>query len=416
MEDKTPMLAIVRTAQNIKADVLIVGGAYAGLSTLVALKNHLKERHERKVSVAMVEPKAGLLNILGIPRAIVDPDFAKTQFVPFEKLDDLSLDRLISSDSYVQNHLGASLSPGLRDYLDITYVQGKVLQVEENSAQYTLNDSGQSAKIDFSYCVLAAGRNRPWPTSPEAPNFDAYLKEMAEFNSQVRQCKTVGVVGAGAVGIEIAGDIKHKYPEIDVHLFHPHATFPAEPLTEKFKLTVRESLERSGVKVHTGVRVKEEEPGQLLLPSGERVSVDFTYWCTGFRNNTEILGGPLAQFVSEKNNVHVNEYLQLQRPGGDSVANVFCIGDMVEMPIIKLAGWALYMGRQVANNLVGAMFEGRLVEPFPDLSQMPRGMVIVAGNGEIVSELTGEVELNHPGYVEEYKDYCVGKIRATLGA
>lgn len=412
------LASLVSQAQDVKTDILIVGGSYAGLAALVVLKNHLRERSGKKLSVTLIEPKAGLLNILGIPRAIVDNEFAKTQFVPFENLEDIPFDRMLSADPYVQEHLGATVQPTGREFIETTYIHGLAVEIGPHAALYTLN--GQSDKvgqISFTYCVVAAGRNRTWPTSPLAYNFQSYMKEMAEFNDVAQKCKSIGVVGAGAVGIEIAGDIKHKHPDVDVHLFHPHASFPAEPLTEKFGKTTRESLERAGVKVHTEVRVKSESDGKLELSNGEKVACDFTYWCNGFRNNTEILTGPLVPYISPKNNVYVNEYLQLQLPDDTKcVANVFCIGDMVEIPIIKLAGWALYMGRQVANNLVSQIFDNKLVEAFPDLTQMPRGMVLVAGNGEIVSELMGEVELNHAGYVEEYKDYCIGKIRATLGA
>lgn len=412
------LASIISEAQDVKTDILIIGGSYAGLSALVALKNHLKARKGKQLSVTLIEPKAGLLNILGIPRAIVDIEFAETQFVPLEKLDDIPFDRLLSADLYVQEHLGSTVQPTGRDYLESTYIHGLVVKLGPDSALYVLNgNTEKEARISFSYCVVAAGRNRTWPTSPLAYNFESYMREMRQFNEVTHKCKTIGVVGAGAVGIEIAGDIKHKHPEVDVHLFHPHASFPAEPLTDKFGETIRDSLDRAGVKVHTEVRVRKEHEGVLELSNGEKVPCDFTYWCNGFRNNTGIFGDELARYVSPKNNVYVNAYLQLQLVEETKcVANIFCIGDLVEIPIIKLAGWALYMGRQVANNLVSQIFDNVLVEAFPDLTQMPRGMVLVAGNGEIVSEIMGEVELNNAGYVEEYKDYCIGKIRATLGA
>ncbi|KGU07776.1 hypothetical protein MEQ_03531, partial [Candida albicans P87] len=52
--------------------------------------------------------------------------------------------------------------------------------------------------------------------------------------------------------------------------------------------------------------------------------------------------------------------------------------------------------------------------PFPDLNAIPYGMVIVGGNNEIISELAGEVEVDNEHYKQEYEDYCIGKIRATI--
>lgn len=406
-----------RIAQNMKADILIVGGSYAGLSALVTLKNRLRERHGKNISVAIIEPKAGLLNVLGISRALVDPDFAKTQFIPFENLKDISFDKVVTSDRYVQQHMG----PALRSNgagLDVTFIHGKAGQVQLNSAQFALNGTDHTwNEIEFQYCVIAAGRNRRWPTSPTAHNYESYMNEMGEFNRMVQKCKTISVVGAGAVGIEIAGEFKNKYPGIDVHLFHPHASFPPELLSAEFDLLVRSSLDRAGVKVHTGVRVKSEADGVLEMTNGEKFTSDFTYWCNGFHNNTEILGDQLARYISPQNNVYVNDRLQPHLPGETpAVENVFCVGDMMEIPGIKLAGLALYSGRQAANDVVSQIYDGKYVEDFRPLRTRPGGMAVVCGAGDIVSEMSGQVELNLPRLVEEYKDHRLLKVRATLGA
>lgn len=407
---------INKEATSLATNILIIGGLYGGLSVLVALKNIFKLRPPpSRLSISLIEPKAGLLNVLGVPRAIVDPEFAETQYVPLQNLQDLLFDRLVLDDEYVQRELGAHVKSDNNQHIEISYIQGKVGVLRRDSADYTLN-GGSLSTIKFDYCVVAAGRNRLWPTSPDAYNYESYLEEMIKFNEQARLVNKIAVVGAGAVGIEIAGDIKTKHPDKQVMLIHPHKKFPPEPLTDAFKDMSYDSLERAGVEIKTGLRVKKElENHDLELTNGDIVEADFVYWCTAFKNNTDILIGDLAQFVSPANNVHVNDYGQLSVQSL-TMEHIFCIGDMVEKPIIKSAGWALYMGRQVANNLAGLIFDNTLVEEFPDLTQMPRGMVLVAGNEEIVSELTGEVELNHKGYVEEYKDYCFGKVRVTLGA
>lgn len=411
--------AITKSAVPFSTNILVIGGSYGGLSAVVALKNHFKLRAPKsRVSVTLIEPKAGLLNVIGVPRAIVDPEFAKTQYVPLLNLQDLAFDHLVSNDEYVLKELGEKVKTDNNSSFELIYTQGSVTSLSRTSAEYSLNnDTEKRGSISFDYCVVAAGRNRSWPTSPDAFNFESYLTEMTKFNAQVVKCNKIAVVGAGAVGVEIAGDIKTRHPDKEVLLIHPHEKFPPEPLTDAFKDMTKDSLVRAGVKVMTGLRVKKElDDNSLELTNGDKIEVDFTYWCNAFKNNTNIFTGDLASYVSEKNNVFVNDYCQLYNENKQLVENIFCIGDMVEKPIIKSAGWALYMGRQVANNLVGLLHEGKLVEEFPDLTQMPRGMVLIAGNEEVVSELTGEVELNHKGYVEEYKDYCLGKVRVTLGA
>ena len=76
------------TAKSFTTNILIVGGAYSGLSALRSLQLHLAEEIQRfkqeqpstpikKLTLTIVEPRNGLLNILGIPKSIVDSAFAK---------------------------------------------------------------------------------------------------------------------------------------------------------------------------------------------------------------------------------------------------------------------------------------------------------------------------------------------------
>mmetsp|Transcript_3172 Transcript_3172/g.3555 ORF Transcript_3172/g.3555 Transcript_3172/m.3555 type:complete len:435 (+) Transcript_3172:47-1351(+) len=414
-------------ATSFTTNILVVGGAYAGLSAVRSLAYHFNRRIKdpliklklinSRVSITMVEPKSGLLNILGIPRAIVDVDFAKTQYISFEDFYDLKFDKVVSNQPEVLKNLATGQSTGNNEGgFEINFVHGRVTHLDEHRAEYQLVESDETATINFDYVILASGRDRSWPTTPNAYTTKSYLEEMTKSKSEIDSHDIISIIGAGAVGIEIAGDIKHYCPNKTVNLMHPHETFPPEPLSTEFQSLTYKSLVNSGVNVHLNTRIlKELENGDLETTTGEIIKSDFNYWCHAHQNNISILSDNLRkEFVTSRNNILVNEYLQLLNKDKKLDA-FFCIGDIVELPIIKSAGWAMYMGRLVANNLVSMILDNILIEPFPDLTQMPRGMVIVAGNGEIVSELCGEVELNHKGYVEEYRDYCIGKIRSTIG-
>ncbi|KAK6454980.1 NADH dehydrogenase, internal, ubiquinone [Scheffersomyces xylosifermentans] len=410
-------------------NILIVGGAYAGLAAIKSLQDHLTQKstlpqykswfddQTSKISITLVEPRAGFLNIIGIPRAIVDPDFAKTQYVAFSELNGLQFDKVISKDEQVAQSLTIEGdSTNGKFGFELTYVQGSVTYLDEHKAQYQLNEDSAKAIIDFDYVILASGRDRSWPTTPEAYTFNHYMKEMNKAHEEIDKHQIISVIGGGAVGIEIAGDVKNRFPEKIVNLIHPHEKFPPEPLSTDFQDAIHDSLLRGGVKLYTNTRISEESSnGDLKTTKNETIKSSYNFWCTSHKNNTEILSNDLkAQFVTSKRNIRVNEYLQLSADGSEH-PNFFVIGDLVDFPIIKSAGWAMYMGRQTANNITSLILDHRLLEPFPDLSVMPSGMVLVGGNEEIVSELGGEVSLNHEHYVQEYKDYCIGKVRATLG-
>lgn len=411
-----------RSPISFTTNILVVGGAFAGLAAISALKTHLSQRlsnvtNPKKVSITLIEPRNGLLNILGIPKAIVDVEFAKTQFIPFSKLNDFKFTSVLSKDSLEPEFFTEEASN-----IQLNYIHGLVTYLDSEKAQYLLNNDLEGGRgiVEFDYVIMATGRDRNWPTTPKGFTFDTFVKEMAKSKKDIADSKVVSVIGAGAVGLEIAGDIKTAFPDKEINLIHPHSMFPPERLSDDFKQLVQQSLEKAGVNVYLNTRIaSESDNGDLITTTDKTIPSDLNFWCTTKRNNTDILCKDFkTNFVSKDNNIYVNEYLQMESTGSSTpnskVENFFVVGDLVELPIIKSAGWAMYMGRLVANNLQSLLFDNKLIEPFLDLKQIPRGMVVVAGNDEIVSELAGEVQLNHPGYVQEYKDYCIGKIRATL--
>ncbi|EGV60642.1 hypothetical protein PSN45_001586 [Yamadazyma tenuis] len=421
---------------SFTTNILVVGGAYAGLSAINAFVTHFKAKSrefpgkysdKNMVSITLIEPRAGLLNVIGMPRCIVDTEFAQTQFVSFDRLNNFKIDRVVSANDDVVSELAPSPAETSDNNLagvNVNYVQGHVTYLDETKAQYTLvADTGAScgqAVVDFDYVILATGRDRNWPTTPKAYTHKSFLREMDDSMVRIDAANTISIVGGGAVGIELAGDLKHFRPHKTINLIHPHASIPPEPLQEEFKRLALDSLCQSGVNVILNTRIEAPKSvdlgttsGDLSTTSGGTITSDLNIWCTAHRNNTSLLAGHLKQFVTPKNDILVNEYLQLKCED-HIISNFFVLGDLVSLDIIKSAGWACYHGRQVANNLTSLIFDNTFVEPTPALDQVPRGMVLVAGNGELICELGGEVSKNVPDFVEEYKDYCFGRLRATL--
>ncbi|KAI5970549.1 VTC4 [Candida margitis] len=395
----------------LTTNILIIGGAYAGIAALRALQLKLSPRIPKggnPISITIVEPKDGFLNILGISRSIVSPSFAETQYLRFTQLNNIGFTNIISDDDIE--------GPICENSSQVIFVHGKVVSLSSQSAEYVLNNNTNKNRIDFDYVIMASGRDRNWPTTPLANTQQQFLDEISRAKDQIESANIISIIGAGAVGVEIAGDIKTAYPNKIVNLIHPHEHFPPEPLSLEFKTMVQNSIERSGVNIYLNTRIDKELDNKNLVTTTQKIiESELNFHCCSKHNNTSFLSSQLQQDYIVNGQVNTNKYLQLQHPTTQATQDhFFVIGDLVNFPIIKSAGWAMYMGRQVANNITSLLFDGELVESMPDLSTMPYGMVIVGGNEEIISELSGDVQLNHEGYKKEYLDYCIGKVRATL--
>lgn len=419
---------ITKKAVSFNTNILVVGGAYAGLRTVLELTKRLHEQSEHpqfkkklevlygvpynKLSITLIEPRNGFLNIIGMPRSIIDPEFAKSQFIQFNQLKDIHFDKIVSNDdssiSQVSQQNGNS-----QNGFELTYVQGKVTSIDETTAQYQLNESDQTATIHFDQVILASGRDRKWPITPQAYNYRKFIEEMKEFLAHCGKHDIISVIGAGAVGLEVAADIKKLFPAKAVNLIHPHPNYPPEPLSIEFKNQIHQSLTKAGVNVITNTRVSHEKAnGDLVTTTGETIKSRFNYWCNSHRNNTQILLDELQKkFVNHRNNLWVNDHLQLKNPQtNETLPNFYAAGDLAELPVIKSAGWANFMGTLASTNVISSLFEDKLVQSLPQDLLSKNHMIVIAGDEDVISEINGEVVLNLPYYVDQYKSYCMEKV------
>lgn len=71
---------------------------------------------------------------------------------------------------------------------------------------------------------------------------------------QVKDAMKIGVVGGGAVGVEIAGDIMEDYKDkADVYLIHPRENLVNDEVNETFQSTIKAKLESLGVTMVLGI-------------------------------------------------------------------------------------------------------------------------------------------------------------------
>ena len=69
---------------------------------------------------------------------------------------------------------------------------------------------------------------------------------------QIAKASKVVIVGGGAVGVELAGEIKETYPEKDVTLIHSGEFLMRSSFGDNFSKTVKTRLDQLGVKVVLG--------------------------------------------------------------------------------------------------------------------------------------------------------------------
>lgn len=140
---------------------------------------------------------------------------------------------------------------------------------------------GATSTVDFDFIIVTAGLRRAFPVVPQSPDKAAYL---AEVNPHIEAVSTaqdgVLVVGGGAVGIEMAAELKLAQPQTKVTLAHSRSRLlSSEPLPDNLAEKTLEILKENGVEVlldHRLQETRETDSGakEVIFTNGHTLRVN----------------------------------------------------------------------------------------------------------------------------------------------
>ena len=275
--------------------VFIAGGSYAGLSTalnLLDLGEGLSPRMGREpyehhpdvprldLQITIADERDGFcvflppmphsfvlilltytnppltVHLIGAPLALADADYCKKAWVKFG--DVTALHEL----------------PG-----KVKVLQGSVTSVDPASRTATVVDhaTGLAATHEYDYFVAATGLRRVWPVVPQALGRKQYLIEAGEHIHTVANARDgVVVVGGGAVGIEMAAELKMVKPHVKVTLVHSREQLlSSEGLPDETRDRALELLKEAGVECLMGHRLASSDKVETA-DGAPRYEVKFT--------------------------------------------------------------------------------------------------------------------------------------------
>jgi NADH dehydrogenase FAD-containing subunit len=269
--------------------VVIVGGGYIGTDLAKSL--------EDKAEVTLIEQRSHLVHTPAMIRAVVDPSLLDRALIPYDKL----------------------LTRG-------SIVQARAASVEEGGV--TLENG---ARFEADYVVVATGSENATPFKAKGADIERFRADTARVHEMLKAAQTVAIVGAGAVGTELAGEIAHFMPEKQVTLISDRsALFPDMP--PKLGASLKAKLEAAGVKLVLGARAENLESltepyaGELALSNGQSVTADLIFPVIGSRGTSELLEALPGAEKGSANRVKVDGWM---RPS--ALPNLFAAGDVADM-------------------------------------------------------------------------------------
>ncbi len=270
----------------VKARLVIVGGGYLGADLAKSLDGDM--------DVTVIERATHFTHTPAMIRAMVDPALLDRALVPYDRLLDKG-----------------------------TVVRGEATSVDGSGV--TLADG---TRIEGDYIVLATGSSNAAPFKSATGDIAGLRADAARWNSALGQAARVMIIGAGAVGTELAGEIAHAHPEKTVILVASDpALFPGLP--PKLGTSLRSKLEDMGVEVITGARAQSlpgrdaPEGGIVTLSNGREIEADLIVPAVGSRALTSLADTLPDVKRAADGRLETDTHL---RPS--SLPNVFAAGDV----------------------------------------------------------------------------------------
>ncbi|KAF4974635.1 hypothetical protein FZEAL_8494 [Fusarium zealandicum] len=317
---------VTETCQN----VVVIGGSFGGIELTRKLAKSLPTGYR----VILLERNSHFNFPFNFPRYSVLQGHEHLSFIPY--------------DGVVQD-----VPAGI-----YKHIRGEATSITQHSVRLATGE-----EIPYAYLVLATGATQRPPARVLANDDIEGQAELQSMQSSVKAAAKIAVIGAGAVGVELATDIKSYYPEKSVTLVHSR-----ERLLTRFPGVheeVLEALEKLEVDVLLGERPQlpppndnakeelEQEKGQTLLFSGGRaIEYDLIIPCTGQRPNSGILDDHEPDAIcNDTGRVLTNPTLQVSTKDGLNT-NLFALGDVAETGGAQMARSAWYQAQVVWQNIL----------------------------------------------------------------
>ncbi|GIC84267.1 NAD(P)/FAD-dependent oxidoreductase [Aspergillus udagawae] len=323
-------------------NIIVVGGSYVGRATAQELARVVPETHR----VLLIEPHSHFHHLFAFPRFAIVPGQEHKAFIPYTGI--------FSAVPRPSTH---------------AVVQARVLSV--NPRFVTLDRQWQDSKqIPYEYLAIATGTRLAQPAGMKDDDKVSSVEYLRNHQADIKRAKSILIVGGGAVGVQMATDLKEYYPDKEVTLVQSRAR--VMPLFhEQLHELIEKRFDELGVRLIVNARVSvpvegfptDRKPFDVQLSNGGRVSTEFVILATGQRPNNDLLTSLTpsrsGSLINPDNGfIRVRPTLQLQ---DENFPNIFAVGDIADTGAQKAARPGSVQAGVVARN-IQALIEGRRAE------------------------------------------------------
>lgn len=277
--------------------IVIIGGSFAAISAVKSIY----EKSSKNISITVVSVSTHSFFNVASPRLIVE-----NELIP---------STLFSVKDCLAKYAGDR---------PFRFVHGKAksLNFESNEVCVDIDDGSETIKYDF--LVIASGSYCNSSAFKLNGDYEETVTELKALHSKLIEAKKVAIVGGGATGVELAGEIATGFPDSKDITIYGGNSMPLAAYGNRLLKDASQALEGLGVKICPqkieSIEVTDLE-SKLTLGNGSEIQFDLVFDTRGVYPNSSFIPSVI---LDEKGYIITDEYLRVQ-----GHPNVIALGDIV---------------------------------------------------------------------------------------
>ncbi|GIJ86506.1 hypothetical protein Asppvi_005395 [Aspergillus pseudoviridinutans] len=371
-----------------KTRIVIIGASYAGIGLAQALLKAITNIH-----VVIINPSDKFFFNIASPRILAkSTSFKSDQYLlPIVK-------------AFAHAPAGA-----------FEFIQGHAVDINPDSKTANVSNKGNVA---FDYLVIASGSSTASSMghgstlAPFKPTGDKDLEaSIKAAQHEIARAKTVVIGGAGAVGVEFAGELAEAFKGRKIDIALVSSTWHVLPALKKAgSERAEEILAQKGVKLVRGRKVLRSTQDltsrkwKIDLDDGQTMGADVYISTTGVFPNNKFIP---SQYLDSKGWVSVDSEMRVK----GSTA-VYAIGDITSYSarlMLKVQEQIPVVACNLKNDILG---QGKRKRYTPDDKVM---MIVPVGSSNGTGQMFGMVPWGKMVAMIKGKDFFVSKAKNMIG-
>lgn len=308
-------------------NVVIIGGGCAGTTIAAKLDASLPSTYR----VVLIEKRGFFYHTIGALRSAVEE---LDIMYPYDKL-------------FKKNGI---------------FVQAQVMSISEQSVRIDHQHNELGEEIPFSYLVIATGSSWSSPFLNVCNDMNEAKLILGNSRENIANATSVLIVGGGACGIELAAEIKERYPAKKVTLIHAQSAVLNDHFPQKFRKATQQAMEKIGIELvlEDNVDVIPEQAQTVnamtyRTQKGKEINADFLVYTIGARPNVALVDAFDATLVGQSG-VRVRNTFQMEHA---TINNIFVAGDAAGFSDCKTAYKAMHSHAPIVSHNILALIKGK---------------------------------------------------------